>query len=110
MRPANPAAEDELPTRSVAEDESSERASAARLVERSASCGHDGCSSVRIAVLCLRGGSGTADTTASDDAALETMTERLARIEKGKGPSDHNPLDGHASGSNYQPTSKKKGG
>jgi hypothetical protein len=40
----------------------------------------------------------------------ESMTERLARIERGKGPSDHNPLHGQSSASSYRPASKKKGG
>lgn len=41
-----------------------------------------------------------------------SVTQRLARIERGKGPSDHNPLHGHASGSTAGSSfqCKKKGG
>jgi hypothetical protein len=41
-----------------------------------------------------------------------SITQRLARIERGKGPSDHNPLHGHASGSSAGSSfqCKKKGG
>jgi len=41
-----------------------------------------------------------------------SLTQRLARLEKGKGPSDHNPLQGHGSGSSAGGSfvCKKKGG
>lgn len=41
-----------------------------------------------------------------------SLTQRLARLEKGKGPSDHNPLHGHGSGSSAASSfvCKKKGG
>lgn len=47
---------------------------------------------------------------AADDP--NSVTQRLARIERGKGPTDHNPLQGHASGSSAGSSfqCKKKGG
>ena len=41
-----------------------------------------------------------------------SVTQRLRRIEKGKGPTDHNPLQGHASGSTAGSSfaCKRKGG
>jgi len=40
-----------------------------------------------------------------------SVTQRLARLEKGKGPTDHNPLQGHGSGSSAGGTfCTKKGG
>lgn len=41
-----------------------------------------------------------------------SYSARLARIQKGKGPSDHNPLEGHSSGSSAGSSFKctKKGG
>ena len=40
----------------------------------------------------------------------ESYTERLARIERGKGPSDHNPLHGYGGGSSHVVQRKGKGG
>jgi len=44
-------------------------------------------------------------------AYLKSVADRFAKIEAGKGPSDHNPLDGQGgSGSSCKFTCKKKGG
>ena len=44
-------------------------------------------------------------------AYLKSVADRFAKIEAGKGPSAHNPLDGQGdSGSSCKFTSKKKGG
>ena len=50
-----------------------------------------------------------APASSSSSMKKESVTERLARIEKGKGASDHNPLHGHASGSSHV-VKRKKGG
>ena len=52
-----------------------------------------------------------ASTSNASGKRKETMTEKLARIERGKGPSaEFNPLHGSSGGSSFKPSSKKKGG
>ena len=52
-----------------------------------------------------------ASTSNASGKRKETMTEKRARIERGKGPSaEFNPLHGSSGGSSFKPSSKKKGG
>ena len=43
-------------------------------------------------------------------ADKQSVTARLAKIERGKGPSEHNPLQGHASSSSSAGICRRKKG
>ena len=45
-----------------------------------------------------------------DASAKESYTQRLARLEKGKGPSDSNPLVPQSNASSAKPVCRKRGG